>query len=127
MKTVSRMVRLRSTGCCHRNRTPASSSRQAPAASGEPDTGPSEASGVAVLDGVAEQPARTGPPGATEAAIASRREARPCRTTSTPTAETAKLAASTAIAPAGPGRADARPGESGPAIPGPDAEPERGA
>ena len=30
MKNVSKMVRLRKTGCCHRNRAPASNSRQAP-------------------------------------------------------------------------------------------------
>ena len=71
MKNVSRTVSARSAGCCHRNRAPASSSRQAPAASGDPDTGPPEdpapeAPGVAVPDGVAEQPAGTGPAGARE-------------------------------------------------------------
>src|SRR5712672_2944597 len=114
MKNVSRIVRLRRTGCCHRNRAPASNSRQAPDASGEPDTGPSgaappEASGVAVLDGVAEQPARTGPPGAAESAEVRRRADKLRRTTRTPAADAAKLAASTAMAPAGPSSAETRP------------------
>ena len=79
MKIVSRTVSARSTGCCHRNRAPASSSRQAPAGSVESDTGasgeaPLEASGVAVPDGVAEQPAATGPAGATESVLSLRRE-----------------------------------------------------
>src|SRR6266568_4894209 len=114
------MVSARSVGCCHRNRAPASNSRQAPAGSGEPDTGSPgvatpEAPGVAVPDGVAEQPAGTGPPGARESVVSLRREARPCRTTSTPTAETAKLAASSAIALAGPSTAEISPASRGPA------------